>query len=237
MSFLTAEWNDLLFINYEIDSKLLKKYVPKGTELDLWNNKCYISLIAFMFEYVKVLGFQIPYHVNFEEVNLRFYVKRFENGIWKRGVVFVKEIVPKHAITIVANTLYNEHYQTLPMRHTRTSDANSLQFKYEWKNDNYWNSIAVKTKKELLPIEKNSEAEFISEHYYGYTKSNNEKTVEYEVTHPKWQQLEVMDYQVDVDFEMVYGKEFAFLQNQKTASCFMAKGSKITIEGKKTIKE
>ena len=236
MSFLTAEWNDLLFVNYEIDPKILEKHIPKGTELDLWNNKCYISLIGFMFENVKVLGIKIPYHINFEEVNLRFYVKRFDNGVWKRGVVFVKEIVPKHAITIVANTLYNEHYQTLPMKHSRTSNENSSEFKYEWKNDNKWNSIAVKTKKELVPIEENSEVEFISEHYYGYTRSTQEKTVEYEVRHPKWEQLEVIEYKVDVDFEAVYGKEFAFLQNQEAISCFMAKGSKISIEGKKTFK-
>lgn len=234
-SFMHAEWNDLLFINYEINPEFLEKYVPKGTELDLWNGKCYISLIGFMFENVKVLGIKIPFHVNFEEVNLRFYVKRFEDGVWKRGVVFVKEIVPKHAITFVANTLYNEQYQTLPMRHERTADADSQLFKYEWKKNNIWNTIAVKTSKELIPIDENSEAEFISEHYYGYTMSARKKTVEYEVTHPKWDQYQVFDCEVNVDFEMVYGKEFAFLQNLKPASCFVAKGSKITIESKRIL--
>jgi uncharacterized protein YqjF (DUF2071 family) len=236
MSFLTAEWNDLLFINYEIEPKLLKNYVPIGTELDLWNNKCYISLIGFMFEEVKVLGIKIPFHINFEEVNLRFYVKRFENGIWKRGVVFVKEIVPKHAITFVANTLYNEHYETLPMRNERVTEESTLGFKYSWKKNMHWHSISATTRKELLLIEENSEAEFISEHYYGYTKSSESKTVEYEVTHPKWQQLTVLNYEVNIDFQSVYGNEFAFLQNLKPDSCFMAKGSKITIEGKKIIR-
>ena len=125
MSFLTAEWNDLAIINYEIDPKILEKYVPLGTELDFWNKKCYISLIGFMFENVKVLGIKIPFHVTFEEVNLRFYVKRFENGIWKRGTVFIKEIVPKPAVTLVANTLYKEHYQTLKMQHSRTTNEHS----------------------------------------------------------------------------------------------------------------
>lgn len=234
-SFMKAEWNDLLFINYEINPKFLEKYVPKGTELDLFNDKCYISLIGFMFEDVKILGIKIPYHVNFEEVNLRFYVKRFEAGVWKRGVVFVKEIVPKHAITFVANTLYNEQYQTLPMRHERTSDTDSFLFKYEWKKNAVWNSIFVKTGKVLLPIEENSEAEFISEHYYGYTISPRKKTVEYEVKHPRWHQYQVLDYGVNVDFKTVYGKEFAFLQDLKAASCFVAKGSKISIESKRIL--
>ena len=236
MSFLTAQWNDLILINYVIDPKKIEQYVPKGTELDLWQGKCYISLISFMFENVKVLGIKVPYHANFEEVNLRFYVKRFENGNWKRGVVFIKEIVPKKAISFVANTLYNEHYATLPMKHTRTEDKDSKFFKYEWKKGDKWNFISMKTTNVLLPIEVTSEVEFITEHYFGYTKFNENKTIEYEVTHPRWHQLEVLDCEIKVDFENVYGSDFSFLQNLTPSSTFFAKGSNITIEGKKIIK-
>ena len=236
MSFLTAEWNDLAMFNYEIDPKILESYVPKGTELDLWNGKCYISLIGFMFENVKVLGIKVPFHVNFEEVNLRFYVKRFENGIWKRGVVFVKEIVPKHAITIVANTLYNEHYQTLKMRHSRTQNETSKSFQYEWFKDAKWNSISMTTEKNAIPIESNSEAEFITEHYFGYTNYNKDKSIEYAVSHPRWEQLHVIESKIDVDFESIYGKNFKFLQDMKPISEFLAIGSKIAIEGKRTIR-
>jgi uncharacterized protein YqjF (DUF2071 family) len=236
MSFLTAEWNDLAMINYEIDSKIIEKYVPKGTEIDLWKGKCYISLIGFMFENVKVLGIKVPLHVNFEEVNLRFYVKRFEDGIWKRGVVFVKEIVPKHAISIVANTLYNEHYQTLKMHHSRTENETSKSFKYEWLKDAKWNSIAMTTEKNAIPIEENSEAEFITEHYFGYTNYNKDKSIEYAVSHPRWEHLKVIESKIDVDFESIYGKDFKFLEDLKPTSEFLAIGSKITIEGKKTIR-
>lgn len=236
MSFLTAEWNDLAMFNYEIDPKILDSYVPKGTELDLWNGKCYISLIGFMFENVKVLGIKVPFHVNFEEVNLRFYVKRFENGNWKRGVVFVKEIVPKHAITVVANTLYNEHYQTLRMRHARTENEASKTFQYEWFKDSKWNSISMTTQKNPIPIEKNSEAEFITEHYFGYTNYNKDKSIEYAVSHPRWEQLKVIESKIDVDFESIYGKDFKFLQELKPKSEFLAIGSKISIEDKKTIR-
>lgn len=236
MSFLTAEWNDLAMFNYKINPEILENYVPKGTELDLWNGKCYISLIGFMFENVKVLGIKVPFHVNFEEVNLRFYVKRFENGIWKRGVVFVKEIVPKHAITIVANTLYNEHYQTLKMRHARTQNETSKSFQYEWFKDAKWNFISMTTEKNPIPIEANSEAEFITEHYFGYTNYNKEKSIEYAVSHPRWEQLQVIESKIDVDFENIYGKDFKFLEDLKPTSEFLAIGSKITIEGKKTIR-
>lgn len=236
MSFLTAEWKDLALINYEIDAKTLEKYVPKGTELDLWNNKCYVSLVGFMFKQTEVLNVKIPFHIDFEEVNLRFYVKRFENGEWKRGVVFIKEIVPKPAITFIANILYNEHYQTNKMRHSVTENDTSTTFVYQWKNNNKWNSIQLETNSNQTEIELNSEAEFITEHYFGYTKYNENTTFEYEVTHPRWQQLEVINCKIDVDFENNYGKDFSFLQDLKPFSTFLAIGSKITVGNKKTIK-
>jgi uncharacterized protein YqjF (DUF2071 family) len=236
MSFLTANWNNLALINYEIDPKILEEYLPNGTEIDYWNNKCYASLVGFMFNNTKVLGVKIPFHINFEEVNLRFYVKRFENGEWKRGVVFIKEIVPKPAITFIANTLYNEHYQTNKMKHSVTGNDTSTIFVYQWKNDNKWNSIQLETNPNQTEIELNSEAEFITEHYFGYTKYDKNTTFEYEVTHPRWLQLNVIDYKIDVDFKNNYGDAFAILQDAKPISTFLALGSKITVENKKTIK-
>lgn len=236
MSFLTANWYNLALINYEINPKTLSKYLPKGTEIDYWNNKCYVSLVGFMFNNTKVLGLKIPFHTNFEEVNLRFYVKRFENGEWKRGVVFIKEIVPKPAITFIANTLFNEHYHTNKMNHSVTENNISKTFIYQWKNDNQWNSIQLETKLNPIKIEINSEAEFITENYFGYTKYNENTTFEYEVTHPRWEQLEIINYKIDVDFETNYGKDFAILNHSKPISVFLAKGSKITVENKRKIK-
>lgn len=236
MSFLTANWNDLALINYEINPKMLDKYLPKGTEIDLWNNKCYVSLVGFMFNNTKLLGLKIPFHINFEEVNLRFYVKRFENGEWKRGVVFIKEIVPKRALTFIANIFYKEHYQTNKMTHSVTENKISRTFIYQWKNDNHWNSIELETQLDQSTIELNSEAEFITEHYFGYTKCDENTTFEYEVTHPRWEQFEIINYKIDVDFENNYGKDFAFLNESKPVSVFLAKGSKITVENKRKIK-
>ena len=236
MSFLTAHWKNLALINYEVDAKILDKYVPMGTEIDLWNNKCYVSLVGFMFNDTKLLGLKIPFHTNFEEINLRFYVKRLENGEWKRGVVFIKEIVPKKAITFIANTFYQEHYQTNNMRHAVAENSYSRTFSYQWQNDNQWNSIQLETKLDLSVIGLNSEAEFITEHYFGYTKYDENTTFEYEVTHPRWEQFEIINYKIEVDFENNYGKDFIFLNETKPISVFLAKGSKITVENKKKIR-
>lgn len=233
MSFLTAEWNNLAMINYQVDPKILEKYVPPGTELDLFEGQCFVSFIGFLFENVKVLGLKIPFHTNFEEVNLRFYVRRFENGIWKRGAVFISEIVPKFAISFVANTFYNEHYQTFPMKHSLKVNENSREFLYQWKVGNKWNSIHLETKKNPIDIEANSETEFITEHYFGYNKLSESKSIEYEVKHPRWQQYEVIKNNSFIDFEGVYGKEFGFIKDLKPSSVLLAIGSKITIEAKR----
>ena len=236
MDFLKAEWKNLALFNYEVDAEILKKHLPTGTEIDIWNNKCYLSLVGFMFKNTKVLGLKVPFHVNFEEVNLRFYVKRFENSEWKRGVVFIKEIVPKKTITFIANTLYQEHYETQKMRHEIIENKNSNTFIYQWKNDKEWNTIEVETKNVPIEIKAGSEAEFITEHYFGYTKIDEETTFEYEVTHPKWEQFEVLNHQIDIDFERTYGSDFGFLQDVKPTSVFLAKGSKITVKNKKKLK-
>ncbi|WP_179008747.1 YqjF family protein [Winogradskyella forsetii] len=207
MTFLKAYWKNLILINYEIDPNILKPFVPKGTQLDSFNGKYYVSVVGFMFMNTKVLGLKLPFHINFEEVNLRFYVKH--NG--KRGVVFIKEIVPKALITFVANTIYHEHYQTSKMKHSWMEHQNYNEFQYQWRSNQKWQSISVKTEKDFSSIRDNSEEQFITEHYFGYTKHGN-KTYEYEVVHPTWRQLKVVDFNVNMNFEDNYGQRFKNLQ-------------------------
>jgi len=235
MSFLNAEWRKLAIANYVIDPRVLEKYVPPGTELDLWQDKCYVSLIGFMFLNTRLLGFKIPFHSNFEEVNLRFYVRRFENNAWKRGVVFIKEIVPKPALTFVANTIYKEHYQTLPMQHTWEENSVNRTVSYSWKKNKVWHYFKVTAALKPIEIIKNSATEFITEHYWGYAKSNNSVTNEYEVTHPKWKHYPVVHSKISVDFGAVYGVDFEFLNSINPDSVMLAEGSEITVEHKTKI--
>lgn len=230
MTFLKAYWKNLILINYEIDPNILKPFVPKGTELDSFNGKYYVSVVGFMFMDTKVLGLKLPFHINFEEVNLRFYVKH--NG--KRGVVFIKEIVPKPLITLVANSIYHEHYQTSKMKHSWMEHKNYNVFQYQWKSDQKWQSISVKTEKDFSNILDNSEEQFITEHYFGYTKYHN-KTYEYEVVHPTWRQLKVVDFNVDMNFEENYGKRFKSLQTSEPTSVILAEGSEVSVKNKRTI--
>ncbi|OUR99383.1 hypothetical protein A9Q86_12495 [Flavobacteriales bacterium 33_180_T64] len=230
MTFLKAYWKNLILINYEIAPNLLKPYVPKGTVLDFYNGKCYISLVGFMFMDTKVLGLKLPNHINFEEVNLRFYVKHND----KRGVVFIKEIVPKPLITYVANSIYHEHYQTHKMSHKWVHNEQFNYFEYRWKLNSIWQTISVKTENTYTQISEHSETQFITEHYFGYTKHDN-TTFEYEIVHPTWQQLKVIDYKIDLDFKANYGEAFAFLNHTKPTSVILTKGSQVVVKNKKTI--
>ena len=125
-------------VNYEIDPTVLAPYLPHGTELDLWQEKCYVSLVGFLFKNTKLLGIKIPFHTNFEEVNLRFYVKRSVDGETKRGVVFIKEIVPKPTLSFVANTVYKENYETMPMRYVWNENQSTRTIEYNWKKGDRW---------------------------------------------------------------------------------------------------
>lgn len=235
MSFLNAEWRKLAIANYEVDSGVLEEFLPYGTELDMYQGRCYVSLLAFMFLNTRLLGFKIPFHINFEEVNLRFYVKRREGGEWKRGVVFLKEIVPKPAIAWVANTVYNENYETLPMTHLWEESGNERRVEYSWKKSSKWNGFNIRAARIAEEIKADSETEFITEHYWGYARVSASKTHEYEVIHPRWKAYEVLDYSLDVDFEQVYGLKFGFLNQQKPVSVMLAEGSEISVENKKEI--
>ncbi len=223
--FLTAKWHDLVMANYEIESSLLENFVPKGVELDFHEGKCFVSLVAFMFLDTRVLGFPVPFHINFEEVNLRFYVKRETAGEIKRGVVFVKEIVPRFAIATIARLFYGEPYEAWRMSHTKTEN----EISYAWWKADFTNQIKVEIGENLGVPSENSHGEFIIEHYWGYTKRNANRTDEYKVEHPKWELFAADDYEIKSDFGKLYGAKFSFLNEAKPHSIFMAKGSEIAV--------
>jgi len=236
MSFLIAEWKKLAIANYVIDPSILQDHIPYGTELDDWHGKHFVSLIGFMFQNTRLLGLPIPFHRNFEEVNLRFYVKRKEGNEYRRGVVFIKELVPKPALSFVANNVYQENYETKPMRHAWIYHENTLEISYQWKNHSDWQKIKIQADNKLESIPIGSETESIIEHYWGYAKRKGSKSNEYEVTHPKWEAYPVKDYKIKVDFGATYGNQFQFLNQEKPHSIMLAEGSSITVENKRVIK-
>lgn len=211
--------------NYEVEPSLLADRVPLGTTLDFHEGKCFVSLVAFMFLDTRVLGIPVPFHINFEEVNLRFYVKREMPEETRRGVVFVKEIVPRFAIAAVARMFYGEPYEAWRMNHTKTEK----ELTYAWRKGNCENSIKIETGENLGIPEKDSHGEFIIEHYWGYTKRGGARCDEYKVEHPKWELFSVDSAEINIDFDKTYGDKFSFLSDEKPYSILLAKGSEIAV--------
>jgi uncharacterized protein YqjF (DUF2071 family) len=230
LRFLTAQWKNLLMLNYEVDPEILKPYIPAFTELDLWEGKALVSMVGFMFLDTRVMGIKWPWHINFEEVNLRFYVRYFDGKEWKRGAVFISEIVPKHIIPIVANNLYNEHYKALPMRHSVAPKGDEhTYFDYEWKLKGRWNKLGATISNTYTDIQPGSPEEFIFEHYWGYNRIHDTKTLEYAVEHISWQVAEVKDPIFDADITTLYGADFEPYLKKQPYSAFFANGSDVAV--------
>jgi Uncharacterized conserved protein len=229
--FLSAQWKYLAMLNYEVDPRLLADFIPSGTELDTWNGKAFISLVGFRFLNTRLFGVcSIPLHTNFEEVNLRFYVRRREGSELRRGVTFIGEIVPRRAIALVARTFYNENYIALPMAHDiRMLPDQSCAVEYKWRGRKRWNTISLETQgKPEMPLADSAE-QFITEHYWGYAAQPGGGCVEYRVTHPAWRVWQARHATFDGATEDLYGKDLATALLAQPHSAFLAEGSDISV--------
>lgn len=227
--FLRAQWRSLAMLNYEIDPAVLRPFVPAGTELDTWQGKHFVSVVGFMFLDTRLGRVAVPLHTNFPEVNLRFYVLRRVRNKWRRGVTFLREIVPRRAIATVANTLYNERYITLPMRHTVDLQEEGGCVEYSWRYKQRWNHLSLRTQGEWQEIAADSPEEFITEHYWGYASRRDGGCMEYRVEHPRWRARQVSQASFDCDVASLYGPQYVpFLQGEP-ASAFVANGSEVTV--------
>jgi hypothetical protein len=225
--FLSAEWRTLLMLNYEIEPAVLQPLVPAGTELDTWRGRTYVSVVGFMFLHTRLLGIPIPFHRNFEELNLRFYVRRRGPEGWRRGVVFVKELVPKWAIAAVARWAYNENYHATSMGHAIDTDGGHVEFSWWWRKRPFLASAAISG--DPQPIRDGSEEEFITEHYWGYARQRDGGAVEYRVEHPRWRVWQADDYHFRGDVATLYGPEYAAALTGTPTSVFVADGSDVIV--------
>lgn len=225
MAFLTAKWSHLLNVTFPVPPEVLLPHVPHGVELDIQNGNAFASVVAFDFFDTRVKGLKIPFHVNFPEINLRYYIKL--NG--KRGVMFWKELVPKYCIALVARRLYNEPYESVPMT-SSLSDDNDLQvLNHTFSYGGKIHSITARfsAEKSLPPAD--SVDYYFKEHDLGVGVSHRGKPLQYEVRHPEWEVFHLKDYHLDMDFGMVYGEKWAFLANTKPHCALLAVGSHIEV--------
>ena len=231
--FLTAEWRNLVLLSYEVDPALLAPRVPWGTELDSFGGRTFVSLVAFRFLRTRVLGVPVPFHRDFEEINLRFYVRREAAEGVRRGVVFLQEIVPRPAIAWVARWIYHENYVALPTRSEcrlpGAGGADSGSLRYEWRQGGVWSrALAEVTGAGYTPDPASLEA-FITEHYWGHAAQPDGGTLEYQVEHPRWRVWRASRSELACDVAALYGAEFVVPLSRPPASALVADGSPVVV--------
>lgn len=227
--FLTANWRYLAMLNFAVAPKILRPLVPSQTELDFHGGQTFVSVVGFLFLDTRVMGMPIPFHRNFEEVNLRFYVRRKSAEGWRRGVVFVRELVPRGAIAIVARTFYGEPYSALPMRHILEHTGGRLLAEYQWRRSRRWETLAMTAAGEPQPAGEGSHEEFITEHYWGYT-ARRSGCSEYRVDHPRWRLWTALTSKFEADVATLYGPQFVETLASPAASAFIADGSPVEVQ-------
>lgn len=227
--FLTAEWQHLAMLNWEVDAALLEERLPAGTELDPFEGRHLISLVAFSFLRTRLKGVAIPCHRDFPEVNLRFYVRRRVDGEVRRGVVFLKEIVPRRAIAAVANRMYGERYACLPM--TRQVDIAAGTAHYGWGRAGARCSIEASWAGAPSDSAPGSEEEFLTEHFWGYARRRDGGTTEYRVEHPRWRLLPATGLAARGPLADHYDPEFREVLGLPPRSAFLAEGSPVVVHG------
>jgi uncharacterized protein len=223
-TFLTAEWKNLVFLNYVVPPALLQEFVPAGTELDEHDGKTWASVIGFEFNKTCLLGRAVPFHQSFEEVNLRFYVRRGS----RRGVVFIRELVPKLAVTAIARIVYGERYSCVPMSHRVDRSADSASAEFRWGKGAGRCSIALKSSHAAYLPAEGSLPQFITEHYWGYAQRSG-RTVEYQVEHPQWEVQDADVPQFNGEAARYYGPEWGEILGRSSDSAFFAQGSAVTV--------
>jgi uncharacterized protein YqjF (DUF2071 family)/predicted DCC family thiol-disulfide oxidoreductase YuxK len=228
--FLTAAWRDLLMLNYAVDPAVLTPRVPAGTSLDLHDGRALVSVVGFRFLDTRLLGVRVPGHVDFDEVNLRFYVRReMPEGQVRHGVVFVRELVPRAAVTWLARFAYGEPYRTLPMRSTVAGGLVSRRLSYEWQLNGRWNGMSATAIGPPRIPHPNSEEAFITQHHWGYGRRRDTRTLEYEVAHPTWRVWTTEGAALHTDITNLYGPEFVPVLSAPPLSALVADGSPITV--------
>ena len=226
--FLTAEWRHLVMLNYSIERHVIEPLVPQSLELDEYESTSYVSIVGFLFLNTRVGGISFPFHRNFEEVNLRFYVRHRSAAGWQRGVIFVREIVPRRAIATLARVFYGEPYSAFPMRHSIEHNGGKLHCHYEWQRCRRTEFVAATAVGGPNSFEPGSLEEFITEHYWGYTARGGRCT-QYQVEHPPWRVWPTTNAKFEADVASLYGAAFVEPLSVPPASAFIAEGSAVSV--------
>ena len=221
----------MVLATFPVEPGALDRFVPPGVSLDLWEGQALASVVGLRFHDTRLLGCPVPLHRHFPELNLRFYVRRATPDGTRHGVVFLREIVPRRAVAVLARALYNENYIRRPLRSVVEPGR---KVAYEWRCGRV-NRLAVELRGEPALVEPESLESFLLDHLWGYTKTRSEGCMEYRVTREPWRVVPVESYEFDVDAACSFGPELKGLLRGRPTSVIYAEGSPVSVSfGRRT---
>ena len=229
---MTAKFSELVAVNFAIDPKILEPRVPRGLELDFYNDETYVSLICMMLRDVRVWGIPIHIATGFEEINLRFYVRRREGDGYRRGCCFIKDYVSSGAAAWILGSLFKAEFQKLKMKHSNSGFDGAPEsvpsVDYQWKVGDHWNRLRIKARSRIQKTSRDTKHGFILMHDNEYSQRDG-KTLEDRASRPAWTIWDAAQANFECDVKNLFGREFQRALSRRPASVFVTGGSDVTI--------
>ncbi|HUZ03116.1 MAG TPA: DUF2071 domain-containing protein [Thermomicrobiaceae bacterium] len=227
--FLTARWTNLVLANYRAPAELLRPHVPPGSELDTPDGTpdlYLVSVVAFRFSALRVLGLPLPTAQDFPEVNLRFYVRR--GG--RRATVFLDEYVPTRAVVLGARLLYNQPYHLATISHRARVDADAITVETTFRRAAQRGEIRLRAANQPTTPDETSLEHFLKEHYWGFDRGRRGTSFRYRVDHPVWRTYPVEEQYVGIDPATLGDERWQGIDwGDQLHSVLFAEGSAVTV--------
>lgn len=227
--FLTADWRDVVLVNYRVDPDLLRPHLPPGSVLDTPDGTPdlhLVSLVAFTFANTRVHGIPIPGGRRFGEVNVRFYARRGP----MRAAVFVREFVPAPIIAFGARALYRQPYRLARVEHAVERRPDAIVATTTFERGETRGTIRIDADPVPFLPDPASEEHFLKEHYWGFDRGWSGAAFRYRVDHPVWRTHAVRRAAVDLDPGMLIGGRWATVDwNAALHSVLLAEGSRAVV--------
>jgi uncharacterized protein YqjF (DUF2071 family) len=192
-----------------------------------------LSLVAFHFADNRVLGVPIPFAREYDQINLRFYVRRrLEDGGWRRGVVFLRELAPAKPVVAGARFVYGERYDCVPVtarvRPPGAAGTRGGRAVYRWRDRHQVHRLAVDFHGPAALPGPGSLEDFLTDRHFGYVSAER-ATREYRVDHPPWRVWPATDARLSHGIADAFGRRFERALDRAPLSAFVAEGSRMEL--------
>lgn len=182
------EWHNVIFVHWQVELNELKKFMPKELEIDLFEGKPWISLVAFTLKKIRPRYLPaFPPISNFDEVNFRTYIKKGD----KPGIYFLSIEGGKKISCKIAKLASG-----LPYRYAKIKRENN---QYRSANPKTQEGLEMKFAVKNPVTDKNPLDKWLTERYALFQDTRH-KIREFEIHHPEWPLNNIEVEKLDINY-------------------------------------